>query len=51
MYIVLMRGDSCRPIEQRIFEHYDEAKTYFAEMCEFYTFCKLCHVLEESNYV
>lgn len=50
MYVVLMREDSCGPIHQMLFEHYDEAKQYFKHMCEFYFFCKLCQILEENDH-
>lgn len=50
MYIVLMREDSCGPIHQMLFEHYDEAKEYFQRMREYYFFCKLCLVLEGNEH-
>ena len=48
MYIVLMRQDSCGPIEQRCFETYEEADDYFRNMCNYYIFCKLCKVIKEN---
>ncbi len=51
MYIVLMREDSCGPIAQMQFEHYEDAKTFFDKACKRYFFCKLCQIMEENGYV
>ena len=48
-YIVLMRADSCGPIQQQEFETYEDAEQFYEKMLLLYHFVKLCMIVLDSR--
>jgi hypothetical protein len=48
-YVVIMRKDSCGPIEQLSYEKYDQAKAVYDKVIMEYTFVKLCKIVLDSR--
>jgi hypothetical protein len=48
-YVVLMRKDSFGPIEQLLFETYNQAKMVYDKVIMKYHFVKLCKIVLDSR--